>query len=213
MADWIRRRFDAVGVTQSPPGPHLAALQAPYLGKVLLCIDVSGSMAACDGGPSSRLRRAVAGAERFIAEAVAAHYQVGLVLWDHDVARAVPLAGDPAETLRALAAASIGGGTNLTPTLRLGIRELGHLAGDRVMAIFGDGDVGPLPDAVEAARRAADLGIRIIVRGLGENAAHQLSQLATDPDEAVAVIRSADGIEGGVAAMAASVVGGVSRRR
>jgi uncharacterized protein (DUF58 family) len=213
MATWIRRRYDAVGVTQSPAGRHLAVLQAPYRGKVLLCIDVSGSMAALDGGQTNRLQRAVAGAKRFVTEAVAANYHVGLVLWNHGIVCSVPLAGKPDSVLRALGAATISGGNDLTPTLRLGIRELGHETGDRVMAIFGDGDVGPLPQVVEAARQAAELGIRIIVRGLGERAADQLSTIATDGDGTSAVISSADGIEGAVAAMAASVVGGLSRRR
>ena len=44
VSDWIRRSFDAVGVTQYKPGKHLAALQEPHLGKVILCIDVSSSM-------------------------------------------------------------------------------------------------------------------------------------------------------------------------
>jgi hypothetical protein len=213
MANWIRRRYDAVGVTQSPTGRHLAALQAPHIGRVILCIDVSSSRSAGDVGRTSRLVRAVAGARRFLEEAVSAHYQVGLVLWNQGITRSVPLASNPATALRALASATTSGGTNLTPTLQLGIRELGHLTGDRVMAIFGDGDVGPLPPAVGAARQAADLGIRIIVRGLGEHAAGQLSQIATDGDETSAVIQSADGIESGVAAMAASVVGGLSRRQ
>jgi hypothetical protein len=37
--------------------------------------------------------------------------------------------------------------------------------------------------------------------------------LGTETDEAVAVIRSVDTIESGVASMAAHVVGGLSRRR
>jgi predicted metal-dependent peptidase len=205
VATWIRRDYDGVGVTQSPPGRYLAKVAEPYLGKVLLCIDVSGSMAG-------RLHHAVAGAERFVAEAVAAHYEVGLVLWNSSVAGFVPLSRRPAPVLAGLRTAAAGGGTNVTPTLELGIRELGKLTGDRVMAIFGDGDIGRVSAAQDAARRAAALGIRIIVRGFGDRAAAQLRLIASDADEPETVVRTESGIEAGVASMITRVVRGVGRR-
>ncbi|MGC5031770.1 vWA domain-containing protein [Micromonospora sp. DT229] len=208
MSDWIRRTYDAIGVTQAPPGRHLAALQEPYVGKVLLCIDVSGSMAEYDGGLVTRLKRVSTGAKQFITEATAANYRVGLVLWNEGVRHHVPLSEDPRAALRALRRARSYGGTSILPTLELGIRELGGLTGDRVMAIFGDGDIGPVQPAVEMARHAASLGIRIIVRGLGDQAAGALGQLATEEDEQV-TIRSADQLAAGVASM----ISKVTRRR
>src|SRR5258708_18437231 len=81
MADWIRRPFSSPGLTQIPPGRHLRALQDRFGGgAVMLCIDVSGSM---DGRP---IREAVRGAMRFVDEAVAARYRVGVLLWNTDVA-------------------------------------------------------------------------------------------------------------------------------
>jgi hypothetical protein len=62
-ANWVRRNYDAVGVTQSPPGKHLSALQEAYVGKALLCIDLSGWTV-------SRLGEAVAGARQFVTEAI-----------------------------------------------------------------------------------------------------------------------------------------------
>jgi uncharacterized protein (DUF58 family) len=206
VSTWIRRTYDAIGVTQAPPGKHLAALQEPYIGKVLLCIDVSGSM-------YNRIHHAVAGARTFVAEAVEAHYEVGLVLWHHGVAGFVPLSRDPAKMLKALAGATISGGNNITPTLELGIEQLGRRTGDRVMAIFGDGDIGAVAPAQKVARRAAGLGIRIIVRGLGDHAAAQLRLIATDPgDEKETVISSAADIGAGVASMVTKLVGGISSR-
>lgn len=196
-ANWVRRTYDAVGVTQSPPGKYLAALQEPHIGKVLLCIDVSSSM-------RGRLSSAVAGAREFVAEAIEAHYLVGLVLWNHGVNAYVPLSRAPGKVEQVLRHATSHGGTNVTPTLDLGIRELGPLAGDRVMAVFGDGDIGHVGAATDAARRAAALGIRIIVRGLGEYAAAQLNQIATDPAEAT-VLQVADEIRTGIAAMASAI--------
>lgn len=196
-AGWVRRDFSPVGVTQHPPGRHLAKLQEPYCGKVLLCIDVSGSM-------SGRLHHAVAGGQQFVAEAVAANYQVGLVLWDDGVHVHVPLSRDPKGVRKALDGARVAGGTNVTPTLELGIRELSGLSGDRVIAVFGDGDIGPVRAAVAAAHRAAAAGIRIIVRGLGDHAAAQLNLIATDANEAT-VLRSDGDIASGIAAMASSI--------
>jgi uncharacterized protein (DUF58 family) len=186
-------------------------VQEPYVGKVLLCIDVSGSMGDRDGIGPIRLRRAVAGAERFVEEASAAGYRIGLVLWDHGVHKYVPLSSTPRPVLKALSRAKIAGGTDVTPALRLGISELGHLTGDRVMAIFGDGDIGPVPPAVAASREAAALGIRIIVRGLGDYSAAQLKRIATETD--ATVVKTAADIERGIASMAASITARAKRRR
>jgi Mg-chelatase subunit ChlD len=194
-AAWIRRDFGAVGVTQSPPGRHLNRIQQRYGGRVLLCIDVSGSMM---GTP---LAQAVAGGRKLISEAVAAGYQVGLILWHHGVDAYVPLDPEPGAVEAALAAAHSHGGNDILPTLRIGIRDLGGHTGDRVMAIFGDGDIGPVPPAQQAAKEAAALGIRIIVRGLGEHAARQLRHIATEADEDT-MVRSASEVSAGIASMA-----------
>jgi hypothetical protein len=156
----------------------------------------------------TRLQHAVAGAERFVRDAVAARYRVGLILWDHGVHRCVPLSADPAAVLDALRGAVIAGGTDVNPALRRGIDELGGLTGDRVMAIFGDGDIGPVGPAVASSREAAALGIRIIVRGLGEHAADQLRRIATGDGAdgpAVDLVRGAADIEHGIASMARSL--------
>lgn len=209
MADWVRRNYDAIGVTQTPPGPYLPAVQDPYLGKVILCIDVSGSMALVSRG-RTQLDWAVAGAERFVQEAFDAAYKVGIVLWHHGVHHFEPLTRDPKLVLKALRSARSSGSNNITPTLRLGIAELGHLPGDRVMAIFGDGDIGPVGPAKAVAKQAAALGIRIIVRGLGDHAARELARIATETGDDT--IRTAADIESGIASMVAAVTRRGKRR-
>lgn len=207
MPDWIRRNYTGVGLTQYRPGRHLRALQEPHLGRVILCIDVSGSMSLRENG-RTMLAHAVAGAERFVADAVAHHYRVGLILWNHDVEHFVPVSSSAEPVLAALRRAPITGGNNIVPTLRLGIRELGDRGGDRVMAIFGDGDIGPQQPAVKVARQAAALGIRIIVRGLGEHAAAQLNLIATEQSDAGApetVLTDGADVERGIASMARSL--------
>lgn len=200
MTDWVRRNYDGAGPTQYPVGPHLAAVQEPYLGKVLLCIDVSGSMGTREPG-GTRLQLAVAGARRFVAEAVEANYRVGLVLWNHGIYRSVSLSRDPTSILTGLDQARTAGGTNVAPALRLGVKQLADLTGDRVLAIFGDGDLGPTRPALAAAREARDRGIRIVVRGLGKRAAAELSRIATEA-AGDALISSGSAIEAGLASMA-----------
>ena len=203
MGSWIRARFDGIGLTQSPPGPHLKALQARFGGTVLLCIDVSGSMS---GEP---LRQAVAGGQRFLAEAHGAHYRCGLVLWSDTVNVFLDPDTPPEQVTARLAAARICGGTDIVATLRLGLRVLGPTAGDRVLCVFGDGDLGDRKTAIALARELCAMGIRIIVRGLGPGATEALSAL-TCPGERDdrQLIENVDGIAAGIASMAAGLTAG-----
>lgn len=197
MSEWVRKRFAGAGLTQSPPGPYFAALQAKYRATVVLCIDISGSMAG------ARLTEAIGGGEQFLAEAFEAGYECGLVLWDHEVATYVPAGASRATLTDALGAASSRGGTNLVPTLELAHRDLAPLPGDRVLCIFGDGDVGDPAHAQSLARELCRLGVRIIVRGLGSGATSALSALACpgsqDERRLIADERS---IRSGIASMA-----------
>jgi von Willebrand factor type A domain len=204
MADWIRRSFDGIGVTQSPPGPSLSVLQERYGGTVLLCIDVSGSM------HGRRLQLAVAGAETFVADAVRAGYRVGLILWHHGIAGYVPASAGAGDVRSGLQRAFASGGNDIVPTLQIGLRDLGPLKGDRVMAIFGDGDLGPPAPAIAAAREVAALGIRIIVRGLGEHAASGLNAIATEGTES-SLVTGESGVSAGISSMIGSVTA-LSRR-
>jgi Mg-chelatase subunit ChlD len=200
---WIRRVYDAAGVTQYPPGPGLAAMRARTQGHVLLCVDVSGSM-SFDADGRTRLVAAVAGAKGFAAQARSAGYQVGLVLWHHEVHAHVPVGADDVEITRALDRAFASGGNDIVPTLQLGIEELGPLVGDRVIAIFGDGDLGPARPAAAAAKKVARKGIRILVRGLGADAAEELRRIATE-DDGETVIGDAAEIESGIISMARGI--------
>lgn len=202
MSAWIRREYSGIGVTQYRPGPYLRQVQEPYQGKVVLCIDVSGSMSLGEG-LRTRLEEAQRGARTFVREALAAHYQVGLILWHHSVAAHVALATDPGKLEKVLRSARAGGGNDIVPTLRLGIEEMGHLTGDRVMAIFGDGDLGPVKPAVQAAREVARHGIRIVTRGLGHSSAGKLAKIATADAPVEAIEPGA--IASGIAAMVKAV--------
>jgi Mg-chelatase subunit ChlD len=200
-ASWVRREFGASGVTQFPPGRHLRAVQEHLLGAALLCIDVSGSMY----GPP--LEAAVAGGLDFLAEAEQAGYRCGLVLWHHDVTAYLPTTTSPDKVRARLRAATAGGGNNLVPTLQAAIEELGPMRGDRVVCVFGDGDVGPEPPVEAEAARARALGIRFVVRGLGASAGACLER-TLQPDELDTTTRTVDDVGSlrrGIASMASAL--------
>src|ERR1700733_4201367 len=138
MAEWIRRRFSAPGLTQIPTGPHVGALQGRFGGTVMLCIDVSGSM---HGMP---IVEAIRGARQFIDEAVSAHYRVGVMLWNQRVEAACEPTADGREALDLLEPANRAwGGNDLLVALVHCHQILDRFTGDRVVALFGDGDLTP----------------------------------------------------------------------
>ncbi len=197
VASWVRKTFSGVGVTQYPPGPHLPTVQQHFLGHVLLCIDVSGSMS---GAP---LRAAVDGGLEFLTEARQARYECGLVLWDHGVVAHLPTRADDADVRARLRAATTGGGTALTPTLRTVIEELGPLRGDRVVCVFSDGSIADPGPSEQLAAEARALGIRFVVRGLGPGASLGLAAVLTPGAEsAEQTVTDIGDLRRGIASMA-----------
>lgn len=194
MVTWVRKSFDSHGLTQNKAGPYLARIQELAAGWVVLCIDISGSMC---GSP---IRQACDGARRFLAEAAQNGYRVALLEWHHDVGGYhgfdTGLSRIDAILKKGLTAS---GGNDIVPTLELCEREMGEFRGDRVVAIFGDGDLG---NPEHAKRKAAVLhrkGIRILTLGLGEGSASALNLISSEDRDRPRVVeadRLADGIAG-----------------
>src|SRR5260370_41255526 len=113
MADWVRRSFTSVGLSQIPPGAHFRALQDRFGGgAVLLCIDVSSTM---DGKP---ILEAVRGAKKFVGEAVEARYKVGVMLWNTRVIDLAEPTADGKAAMKLLARTkNASGGTSLLDPL------------------------------------------------------------------------------------------------
>lgn len=199
MAGWIRRPFSAPGLTQIPPGSHLRALQGRFGGTVMLCIDVSGSM---DGPP---ILEAARGARQFVAEAVAAHYSVGVMLWNTLVEAVCEPSPDGEAALRLLAPVTRAwGGNNLLPPLQHCHQILGRFNGDRVVALFGDGDLTPKAEVLaKVAEMKAD-NIRFVTRGLGPYAAQEFAEI-TDEEPSTATIADVADLADGIADMATSL--------
>lgn len=199
MADWIRRSFSSPGLTQVPPGPHLGALQNRFGGTVMLCIDVSGSM---DGAP---ILEAVRGAQQFVAEAVAAHYSVGVMLWNTQVEAMCEPTADGKAALDLLAPVGHAlGGNDLLPPLERCHQLLDRLTGDRVVALFGDGDLTPKEQVLIKVAQMKAENIRFVTRGLGPYAAQEFGEIS-DEDPASAVIDDVADLAEGIADMAASL--------
>lgn len=194
MATWVRKSFESHGLTQHKPGPHLSKIQELAAGWVVLCIDISGSMS---GSP---IRQACDGARRFLAEAAQNGYRVALLEWHHDVGGYhgfdTGLARIDAILKQGLTAS---GGNNIVPTLDLCEREMGDYRGDRVVAIFGDGDLGDPDSAKRKAETLHQKGIRILTLGLGAGSASALSVISNEDrtqPRMVEADRLADGIAG-----------------
>jgi len=210
MASWIKKSFDATGVTEYPAGAGLDELQKQFGGgSVILALDVSGSMGSNDAGVgrnTQRLSQAVLGCKAFVREAVEARYEVGLILWDHGVVGSVAPDPSPAGALRLLDAAVVSGGTDVLPCLNLAHSILlSDPRNDMVVAIFGDGDLGDLSAAkAKAAELAAD-NIRIITCGLGDSSAETLAEISTEKSE-VPRTASNDSIVESIASMAKGLV-------
>ena len=199
MAGWIRRPFSAPGLTQIPPGPKLRMLQGRFGGTVMLCIDVSGSM---DGPP---ILEAVRGARQFVAEAVAAHYGVGVMLWNTRVEAVCEPSPDGKAALRLLAPVDRARGGNylLTP-LEHCHQILVRFTGDRLVALFGDGDLTPKPEVLAKVAEMKAENIRFVTRGLGPYAAREFGEI-TDEEPSSATIADVADLAEGIADMATSL--------
>ncbi|MCZ2826061.1 vWA domain-containing protein [Modestobacter sp. VKM Ac-2982] len=165
----------------------------------MVCLDVSGSMY---GYP---LSQAVLGCERFVDEALEGHYAVAMLFWHHAVAGSTGLTRDRGELVRFLRTATAGGGNNIVPTLDRSRALLQDLAGDRVIAIFGDGDLG---DPGAATARAAQLqaeNIRIITCGLGQASAESLDVISTESGGAGPRVAAVDDIADSIAGMSSGL--------
>lgn len=199
MTGWLRRPFTAPGLTQTPPGTHLGALQGRFGGTVMLCIDVSGSM---DGTP---IREAVRGAIQFVAEAVAGRYHVGVMLWNTQIVELAEPTADGAAALRTLESVDRAfGGNSLLGPLQRCHQILADFTGDRVVALFGDGDLSPREQVLAKVAQMKSENIRFVTRGLGPLAAREFGDISSD-DACTAEIVRVEDLAAGIASMAASL--------
>lgn len=192
MATWMKKIITAEGVTEYQPGSHLAKLSERFggSGAVMLLLDVSGSMSlsadskarASTSSDASRLTLSVEGCSGFIDEAVSGGYEVGLILWNHEIVGLQAPTKEGVEARELLKAAQATGGSQLSPALERAGEVLNNLdVSDRVIAVFTDGQLGS--DEANARRISAALAakdIRILTLGLGQESAKSLASISTE---------------------------------
>jgi Mg-chelatase subunit ChlD len=199
VASWIRRPFSAPGLTQIPPGPHLRAVQGRFGGTVMLCIDMSGSM---HGAP---ILEAVRGARQFVADAVTARYHVGVMLWNDRVEAVSEPTADGKAALALLAPVNSAWGENdLFVALTHCHQILDRFTGDRVVAVFGDGDLTPKHQVLIKVAQMKAENIRFVTRGLGPSAAREFGEISDEDPSSAAIDNVAD-LADSIAGMATSL--------
>jgi len=198
---WIKKAYDAVGLTQHPVGKNLAVLQNRLGGSVVLCLDVSGSMYG------DNLLQAKKGCRRFVTEAISAGYSIAGLLWHHGIAGNSELGRDRQAVDLLFAEACANGGNNIVPALQMSEQILASATGDCVIAIFGDGDLGDPENARREAARLAAHGIRVITCGLGDASAEELNAISTELDQVARVAQ-----QGNIADAIADMARGLRRR-
>lgn len=208
MANWMKKVYNAEGVTEYPAGPNLRHLIDKFggSGAVVLCIDVSGSM----GG--DRLGEAKKGGTGFINDAAGGGYQVGLILWNHTIADFIPPTAGVANVQRKLDAAVASGATELAPALKLAHSMLMAVdVTDRVCVVFTDGSLMDQDEAERAASLLKADGIRILTMGLGNTAADGLAGIAND-DTPTTTTTSAETLAGDMQRMATGLAASKKRK-
>lgn len=202
MADWVRRPFQSPGLTQVPPGRYLRHLQDRFGGGVvMLCIDVSGSM---DGRP---ILEAIRGGKTFVREAVTARYKVGVMLWNTQVVDCSEPTADGKAALRTLSPVKhASGGNHLIGPLERCHQILDRFKEDpdRVVALFGDGDLTPKEPVLGKVAQMKAENIRFVTRGLGTFAAREFGTISSE-EPSTAMISDVTGMADGIAGMAASL--------
>lgn len=154
-------------------GPRQAAAVAEEESEgiaIMLALDVSTSMLAEDFRPRNRLEVARATTMRFVAGRE--HDRIGVVGFAGDALTQVPLTLDHAivhDALRAMQAGELGDGTAIGMGLATAASRLRREAGpSRVIILMSDGENnrGRI-DPRDAARAAAEFGIRVYTIGVG----------------------------------------------
>jgi len=207
MATWMKKVYDAEGLTEYPVGPNAKYLADKFgpSGAVVLCIDVSASMSG------RNLREAKKGGTGFIDDAAAGGYQVGLILWSTKIAASIPPTLDIAAVQRKLDAADVVAATYLAPALELAHSMLMAAdVTDRVCVVFTDGSLSDQRQAEGAAALLKADGIRILTIGLGNEAARGLDAIASGEPSASA--SNADTLAGDMQRMASGLVASTKRK-
>ena len=149
----------------------------------------------------SPVKEAVRGARQFVAEGLDAAYEVGVILWNTDVVGLAMPSREASPSLEVLERARGFGGNNLLVPLQCCDLLLQDKTGDRVVAIFGDGDLTPKSEVLRQVATMRSRNIRFVTRGLGPSAAKEFGEI-DDEGAARVLVDNVDGLAAGIAGMA-----------
>jgi class 3 adenylate cyclase len=96
------------------------------------------------------------------------------------------------------------GGNDLLPPLEHCHQILDRFTGDRVVALFGDGDLTPKAQVLAKVAEMKAQNIRFVTRGLGPYAAREFGEI-TDEEPSTATIADVADLADGIADMATSL--------
>ena len=175
MTAGLRRRHALFGVTTYPPGSYFEQVVDLYTGKILFVVDVSGSM------EGRRLAEARVGALKLLTTAVRMGYVAGVIHFAGAARLALAPTTDLKRIERTIKNLEVEWtGTNLSKGIALGHDRLRSLRGDRVLALFTDGETNRR-SAIRAAEAARADGIRVICE-FGGTADPRLMKALADSD-------------------------------
>jgi len=158
----------------------------PLAGHIYFVIDVSLSM------QGKRLRGATAGAKQLLHEAIRRNYTAGVIAFSGTGRIVCDLTQDVRTIDRALARLQVDEtGTDMRTGIKVGHQNLRKRSGDRVLAIFSDGETRHPRGARWAADDAKRDGIRIITEFGGSADTRLMKKIASGPQLADDVRRPA----------------------
>ena len=96
------------------------------------------------------------------------------------------------------------GGNDLIGPLERCHEILNRFTGDRVVALFGDGDLTPRDRVLVKVAEMKSENIRFVTRGLGVLAAREFGEIS-DEEAAAAAVNRVEDLAAGIAGMAASL--------
>jgi len=185
-------------VTSYPPGRYFSEVSDLYTGKLLMVVDVSGSM------EGERMSAAIGGSGELLSQALTDSYAVGLVAFSGSASLELDLTTELRAVERALSRLRIRwSGTDMSEGIKLAHRVLRTRRGERVMAIFSDGETDR-PTAIAAALAARADGIRIIAALGGDADPSFMRQVTGDDDEPLQVVPDSQ-VQAEIAGLAAKV--------
>jgi Mg-chelatase subunit ChlD len=143
---------------------------------VYLLLDCSGSMSG------HKLAQAKHGVLEFAQNAFGKGYWLGLITFDTSAREVFGPTQDLGSVKSALPGVGIGGSTNMTEGIRLGVQMLDGTGGIRCLVLFTDGMPDEEGSALEAANDAKNRGIEIITVGTEDADRKFLAKWATRED-------------------------------